>query len=127
PYLTAAGINSEKRVFFGTSDGRIIGGDMGTAVIDRPAARPVRFNLEQNYPNPFNASTLIRFEIYQNSPVKLQIFDTLGREIATLVDKPMNAGAHSVTYEANDLASGVYFYRLQAGAGVQLRKMILVK
>jgi len=127
PSLTSAAINPAKQILFGTMDGQILLNDTGTGVADKPAVQPVRFSLEQNYPNPFNASTLIKFEIASDCPVKLQIFDTLGRQTATLLDQSMNAGKHSITYDANDLPSGIYFYRLQAGQQVQLRKMTLVK
>ncbi|GIW91300.1 MAG: hypothetical protein KatS3mg109_1732 [Pirellulaceae bacterium] len=93
--------------------------------------------LEQNYPNPFNPSTTIRFSLPQRSQVTLKVFDVLGREVATLVDEEMDAGEHSVVFStrgryafggnAVDLPSGVYFYRMQAGAVVQLRKMEVVR
>jgi len=88
---------------------------------------PLEFNLQQNYPNPFNPSTTISFALPQKEHVELRIYDMLGREIATLVSKDLNAGRHEVVFDAGNLSSGVYFYRIQAGNFSQLRKLILVK
>ncbi len=83
--------------------------------------------LAQNVPNPFATSTTIRFVLPQWSHVKLTVVDVLGREVATLVDGELRAGEHTVVFSAGDLPSGVYFYRMQAGAVVQLRKMEVVR
>ena len=88
---------------------------------------PTSFSLSQNYPNPFNPSTTIRFEIVQRSAVKLKIFNVLGQLLTTLVDEQRNGGAYSVEWNATEVASGVYFYQLQAGEFVQTKKMILMK
>ncbi|RJP74804.1 MAG: T9SS C-terminal target domain-containing protein [Candidatus Zixiibacteriota bacterium] len=79
------------------------------------------------HPNPFNPSTVARYELRDASYVSLRIYDTAGREIATLVDGWKEAGAHQVTFDGSDLASGVYVYRLAAGATVVSGKMVLVK
>jgi len=88
---------------------------------------PQRYRLYQNYPNPFNPSTTIRFSLPQRSHVTLRVLDVLGREVATLVDGELNPGQHSVVFDAKNLPSGVYFYRLTAGPFVQQQKMIVVK
>jgi subtilisin-like proprotein convertase family protein/photosystem II stability/assembly factor-like uncharacterized protein len=89
--------------------------------------QPRAFNLAQNYPNPFNPSTMISYQLASASNVKLQVYDVLGREVATLVNERQAQGMHNVKFNANALASGVYFYRLQAGDFTQTKKMILVK
>jgi hypothetical protein len=83
--------------------------------------------LMQNYPNPFNPTTTINYQIPKQVHVTLKIFDVLGREVATLVNKSEEAGYKSVTFDANKLPSGVYFYRLQTDTFVQTNKMLLMK
>jgi|GEM_PF-600085 len=88
---------------------------------------PQDFNLEQNYPNPFNPSTQIAFNLKKQGMIKLAVFDVLGREVATLVNRTMDAGNHKVTFMADELPSGVYFYKLTSGDASQVRKMVLMK
>jgi hypothetical protein len=88
---------------------------------------PTEYRLEQNYPNPFNPSTTIRFSLPLREQVILKVFDALGREVTTLVDKQMEAGEYSVVFNTSDLSSGVYFYRLKAGNFVEQKKMVFVK
>ena len=93
---------------------------------------PTEFSLSQNYPNPFNPSTKIKFEIpaqarNDNMLVTLKIYDVLGNEVATLVNGEKPAGTYEVDFNASQLTSGVYFYKLQAGAFVQTKKMILLR
>ncbi len=88
---------------------------------------PISFELSQNYPNPFNPSTTIRFSLPQREQVTLKVFNVLGREVATLVDKELNRGTHVVVFEGKDLASGLYFYKLQAGRFIETKKMMLLK
>jgi hypothetical protein len=88
---------------------------------------PGSFALAQNYPNPFNPSTTIRFSIGKASPVKLSVYNLLGQLVATLVDGRLDAGEHTATFSAKSLASGVYFYRLEAGNYVSNKKMLLLK
>ncbi|MCL4511420.1 MAG: T9SS type A sorting domain-containing protein [Bacteroidetes bacterium] len=83
--------------------------------------------IEQNYPNPFNPSTQIRFSLSKPSHVKLAVYDMLGREVARLADEEMDAGYHSVTWNARNVSSGVYIYKLSAGSFVQVKRMILMK
>ena len=84
-------------------------------------------HLKQNYPNPFNASTRIVYEIPQQAHVRLEIFDLLGRRMATLTDEMQSAGRHEIALDASAFPSGVYIYRLQAGEATLTRKMTLVK
>jgi len=90
-------------------------------------SQPKSFFLSQNYPNPFNPATTIEYQLPSASAVKLEIFDALGRKITTLVNERQEAGKHQVQFNAAGLASGAYFYKLQAGSNVETRKMLLVK
>jgi hypothetical protein len=85
------------------------------------------FELGQNYPNPFNPSTIIKYSIPANSFVQIRVYDVIGREVSTLVKAQMNAGTYNVTFNADNMPSGIYFYRIEAGNFVQTRKMILLK
>jgi alpha-amylase len=93
---------------------------------ERPQ-KPTAYQLFQNYPNPFNPTTVISYQVPSVSDVKLEIFDVLGRKVATLVERKQEPGVYSVSFNASSLASGVYFYRLQAAGFVQTRKMMLIK
>ena len=88
---------------------------------------PTAYSLSQNYPNPFNPSTTIKYELPKSSHVSLTVFDILGREVSVLVNERRDAGVHEVRFEAAGLASGVYFYRLQAGPFVDTKKLLLVR
>jgi len=87
----------------------------------------MQFALWQNSPNPFNPSTEIRYELPENVYVSLTVSDVLGREVAKLADGIESAGDKSVTLDAAFLPSGVYFYRLQAGTFVDVKKMIIMR
>ncbi len=96
---------------------------------------PTEFILEQNYPNPFNPSTSINYSIPVSSFISLRIYNVLGKEIATLVNEEKPAGSYEVNFSAEDLTSGIYFYKLQAGdpesssgqGFVETKKMVLMK
>lgn len=88
---------------------------------------PQSISLEQNYPNPFNPSTSISFTLPEAREVSLEIYDSMGRKLETVARARMSAGTHSVQFDAENVASGIYFYRLQAGDEVRVRKMTLVK
>lgn len=85
------------------------------------------FTLNQNYPNPFNPSTTIKFAIPQSEFVTIKVYDILGKEITTLINEELNAGSHTKIWDAKNLSSGVYFYKLQAGKFSETKKMILVR
>jgi hypothetical protein len=87
-----------------------------------------KFDLEQNYPNPFNPSTKIQFSLKQNGNATLKVYDVVGREVASLINNQfMSAGQHEVQFNANNLTSGVYFYRLNVNGNVLTNKMMLMK
>ena len=88
---------------------------------------PVQYSLNQNYPNPFNPTTNIEFSVAQAGKVSLVVYDGLGRTVANLVNGDLSAGKHNVTFNASNLASGVYFYKLIAGDFVSVKKLMLVK
>jgi hypothetical protein len=85
------------------------------------------YDLMQNYPNPFNPATTINYQLPRSGYVKLKIFDLLGRDVATLVDGPQNAGRYSTTWNARNNPSGVYFYRLTADSYTMTKKLMLLK
>jgi hypothetical protein len=89
---------------------------------------PKVFALNQNYPNPFNPNTTIEFTLAENGFTSLKVFDILGRGVATLVNESLKAGIeHQVLFDAAQLSSGIYFYKLECGKQLQVRKLILMK
>lgn len=88
---------------------------------------PEYFRLEQNYPNPFNPSTTIQYALPKAGHVILKVYDELGREVSTLVDKNQGAGIYSATFNGSTFASGVYFYKLSTGSFNEVKKLILLK
>ncbi|MCX6164012.1 MAG: T9SS type A sorting domain-containing protein, partial [Ignavibacteriae bacterium] len=88
---------------------------------------PKNFDLHNNYPNPFNPSTKIQFDVPKNSIVKINVYDITGREITTLVNDFRNAGRYEVQFNASNLSSGIYFYKMQAGDYNAVKKMMLIK
>ncbi len=98
-----------------------------TQVRSGTAGAPARFFLAQNYPNPFNAVTVIDYTVTQTGPVRLKIFDVLGREVATCVDAVLTAGSHRFLFEAGHLPTGVYYYVLESGAAVAKRRGLLIR
>ncbi len=93
----------------------------------------MQFLLLQNYPNPFNPETNIKFDLPENSFVKIKVFDILGKLVTTLLDQRLNAGSYSVNWDASQYSSGVYFYSLETvspgevGKFIQTKRMILLK
>jgi hypothetical protein len=88
---------------------------------------PLQFSLKQNYPNPFNPVTTIHYQLPVNSQVTLKVFDVLGREVATLVNEDKKAGSYEVEIDGSKFTSGMYFYRLQTGNFVEIKKLLLIK
>ena len=88
---------------------------------------PNRFQLKQNYPNPFNPTTTLSFVIGHQSLVSLKVYNLLGEEVATIVNKELPAGDYKYHWNASNLASGVYFYRLKAEKFIDTKKLILLK
>ena len=99
-----------------------------TAIEDEIVESSIKdYSLTQNYPNPFNPSTLISFSIPSENQVVLKIFNILGKEVAALVNEERPAGSYTVEFNASNLSSGIYFYRLQAGSYIETKKMQLLK
>ena len=92
-----------------------------------PSPVPVRFELFDNYPNPFNPGTTIKYTLSGASHVRLTVYDVLGQEVSVLVNEPKNAGAYEVRFDASGLASGVYFYRLQAGNFADTKRLLVLR
>ncbi len=88
---------------------------------------PREFELSQNYPNPFNPSSTIRFGVPEASDVRLEVYNMLGQKVSTLVNQKMQAGWHTVQFDAAGLSTGTYIYRIQAGDFVSTKKMMLIK
>ena len=88
---------------------------------------PNKFALLQNYPNPFNPSTIISYSVPQGEFITIKIYNLIGQEIKTLVNKYQNAGSYNVTFNANNLPTGIYFYQMQAGSFKSVKKMVLIK
>ena len=98
-----------------------------TVSVEDIKLNPTSFSLEQNYPNPFNPSTQIQYRVASVSNVSLKVYDVLGNEVATLVNEEKPAGTYEVKFDAAELSSGIYFYKLQAGSFSETKKMILMK
>jgi len=85
------------------------------------------FGLEQNYPNPFNPSTNIKYSVPENGFVNLSVYNLVGEEVSVLVSGQVNAGFYEIEFDATTLPSGIYFYKLQAGNFVEIKKLVLMK
>ncbi|RMH60901.1 MAG: T9SS C-terminal target domain-containing protein [Calditrichaeota bacterium] len=101
--------------------------NIATGINDGNTLTPGGYHLAQNYPNPFNPTTTIRFQLPQSGLVSLKVYDMTGKEVVVLVNEPKPAGIYQVHFDAGQLASGVYFYILQAGNFQQTRKMLLLR
>lgn len=101
--------------------------DQTTDVDSEAELIPREFALEQNFPNPFNPSTTISFAVPRAGRVTLEIYDILGRKVATLLDENVESGQHSVVWSAESAPSGMYFYKLNHAGGSILRKMAIIK
>ena len=88
---------------------------------------PESFRLQQNFPNPFNPSTRIQYQVSSNSHVSLKVYDVLGNEVATLVNEYQPSGSYEMDFAAENLASGMYLYKIQAGSFVETKKMVLLR
>ncbi len=96
-------------------------------VSETQQSTPARFALDQNFPNPFNPGTTIRFRVSRQAPVTLAVYDILGRQIATLVERIMPPGEYTISWDARDNPSGVYWYRLETNDVTITKMMVLLK
>lgn len=139
---SVAGINNGDSIYVGFrefvannfSDGGIIMIDLvagvGSLVVGTGNNNTLvadRFGLAQNYPNPFNPSTTINYNMPKSGHVKITVFDVLGNEIATIVNENKIAGTHQISFNAGNLASGIYFYKMQAADFTEVKRMTLIK
>ncbi|MCX7876814.1 MAG: putative Ig domain-containing protein [Melioribacteraceae bacterium] len=111
---------SDTKISTLTTDKTIVG-------IEEIGGIPTKFYLHQNYPNPFNPSTTIKFEIAKQSNVRLTVYNSIGKDVAELINKEMSAGNYQVNFDATNLPSGIYYYKLETENFTQTRKMLLVK
>ncbi len=102
-------------------------GTVPVGVEDDPAVVPTIYALSQNYPNPFNPVTTIQFSLPENSNIRLVLYDILGREVKEIAKGEYKPGSYKVRLDASNLASGVYFYRLEAGKFVNAKKLMIMK
>jgi len=98
-----------------------------TGVIESETSSPSSLTLHSAYPNPFNPSTTISFNLPSKSYVLLKVFDIMGREVTTLINEELTAGNYHRQWDASNVSSGVYFYRLQCGSFIQTKKLILLR
>ena len=113
------------QTYYGWAVEKWFGPVVGIEQIDN--AIPQGFELQQNYPNPFNPSTTIEFSLRSVEDVQLEIFNLMGQKVATLVNERLQPGSYQATFEARDLPSGIYFYKLSAGSFKSVKKMSLIK
>ena len=110
------------------TDVQVDTGNVVTAIADNNNnSLPNHYELSQNYPNPFNPTTTIKFALPKSGDVSLVVYDILGRVVTTLINGNLSAGYHTVNFNATNLASGVYFYRIKAGDFVSIKKLMLLK
>jgi len=98
-----------------------------SSVEDKAYVTTLTYALNQNYPNPFNPTTNIQFQIPRDGYVTLTVYNSVGQQVATLVDSNMKSGMHQVTFDAAKFSSGIYFYKIKAGDFMQMNKMLLMK
>lgn len=96
-------------------------------IINNPRPSPLNFELKQNYPNPFNPMTLISYSIPEQSTVRINVYDMMGREVANLVNEKQYPGKYNVSFNGSTLSSGVYYYRIETARYSEVKKMILIK
>jgi hypothetical protein len=129
-FALESSVNTSNQTVTGTTTAfsGFVAGQM-TSVSTEPIVsdRPEQVSLDQNYPNPFNPTTVISYTLPQASDVRLEVLNLLGQRVALLVSDRLQAGQHTVNFDAGNLSSGIYIYRLQADGFTQTRKMLLVK
>ncbi len=135
--LSGAGLNtllidnshseSINYVYAAAADGNLYRADASITSVNAENGMPIEFSLFQNYPNPFNPTTTIKFSIPEDETITLKIFNILGQEVSTLLNKNMKSGLHEVEFDASSLSSGIYFYSLTAGKYAETKKLLLLK
>ncbi|MBI4535064.1 MAG: T9SS type A sorting domain-containing protein [Ignavibacteriae bacterium] len=126
-YVWAFAVNSGGYIFAGTGGSGVFRSVQSTTFVpERHGGQPTSFTLGQNYPNPFNPKTSIKFKVQSSKLVTLRVYNVLGQEVATLVNEELQPGSYEVAWDAEGLASGVYFYRLAAGEFTAAKKLVLL-
>jgi len=108
-------------------DAMLVPSDVLVGIAENLMVIPIKFFLSQNYPNPFNPSTKITFALAQPAIVTLEVYNTLGQKVATLLKKRVPAGNHEIEFNAHNLPSGIYYYKIQTGEFRDVKKMVLLK
>ena len=119
--------NNKNGVIYISHNNIILDNFQLTSVNDDKTSTSMSFKLYQNYPNPFNPSTTIKFTINKKEKVSLTVLNLIGQEVKTLVDEEKEQGNYEVKFNASNLPSGIYFYRLQVGSLVKTNKMVFLK
>jgi uncharacterized delta-60 repeat protein len=120
-YMAGTGTGSDMTI------AEYTGGSLITTISALTGNIPSSYNLYQNYPNPFNPSSVFKFDVPENSFIKISIYDALGRELFSPVNDYMTAGKYEITLTMNSFSSGIYFYKMTSGSFMDIKKMILVK
>ncbi len=125
-YDNSGGIHNPKYIVTALK-GAMVALNIPTSIEADEQTIPTEYTLYQNYPNPFNPTTNIKFSLPKSSNVRLVIYDALGREVETLVNNELAAGTHTIKWSANNMATGIYLYKIEADNFVKVNKMLLIK
>ncbi|MEO8514372.1 MAG: T9SS type A sorting domain-containing protein [Ignavibacteria bacterium] len=127
-YRHIAKNRADNLTYFGVrTNGGISKGTLMVGITPNSSEVPNKFELKQNYPNPFNPNTQIEFSIPKTGIVKLSVYDALGREVNSLLNSELTAGNYRINFNASDLSSGTYYYKIISGDFVQTKKMLMIK
>lgn len=109
------------------SDSVLVTGKLEATGLYGESLIPSKFFLRQNYPNPFNPYTTIDFGLSKSTFVNLEVYNSIGQKVTTLINENMNTGSYKVKFDASNLSSGIYYYKIQAGENVSVKKMLLIQ
>lgn len=126
-YLDNPNCNEKTTIYYRLKQVDFDGSSSYSETLSLEYDMPVKFELSQNYPNPFNPSTIIKYQISKTSDVSLKVFNTIGQEVAEIVKESKTPGTYEIQFNAKELSSGTYFYKIVAGDFVSVKKMILIK